>query len=188
MSSRTKTVLIGAPIVLIALTFAAIKIGKHPTASGPVAAAKKPWRPVFFPPIPVEPKSAEPEKGENAEKGESASAPTEKPGPHQLFSDSYEYASAIEESPEFQMFASSAALTPDQQRQVSHILALYYMDDASLKNMNTDDAAKLASMRRQLLVHMHVRVRAKIPQAFEIFEQSKLLPPVEAEPAKEGPT
>jgi hypothetical protein len=188
MSNRTKILLIGAPIVVIALTFAAIKLGSRPSAARSVAAAKKPWRPVFFPPVPVEPKSAELSPQAEKGKGESAPPPAEKPGPHQLFSDSYEYASAIEETPEFQMFASSAALTPDQQRQVSHILALYYMDDASLQNMNTDDAAKLASMRRQLLVHMHVRVRAKIPQAFEVFEQSKLLPPVEPEPAKAGPT
>jgi len=102
-----------------------------------------------------------------------------------MFSDSFEYAKAIADTPEFKAFAGGANLTGDQQRDVSHIVALYYMDDASLKNATTD-AEKLASMRRQLLVHMHVRVRAKIPASWAAFEQSKLLPPVEPEPAKTG--
>lgn len=94
-----------------------------------------------------------------------------------LSRDSNDYAREIAQKPEFRSFASSANLTPDEQAQVSHIVALYYMDDASLRN-STTDAEKLSSMRRQLLIHMHVRVRSKIPSKWEAFERANLLPSV----------
>lgn len=94
-----------------------------------------------------------------------------------LYRDSNDYAHEIAEKPEFKAFASSAGLTQEEQAQVSHILALYSMDDESLRN-STKDAEKLSSMRRQLLIHMHVRVRTKIPAKWEAFEQSHLLPSV----------
>jgi hypothetical protein len=181
MTNRTKVWLIGAPLVLVTLLVIAVKL-RHGTAGAahPVA-AQKPPRPLFFPPTPIERSSDEAPQAAAPE-----APPAKPPGPHELYSDSREYASAIAESPEFKQFAGTATLTDEQKQQVSHIVALYYMDDASLQNMNTNDAEKLASMRRQLLVHMHIRVRAKIPDAFEAFERSTLLPPVEPEPAKVG--
>jgi hypothetical protein len=182
MTNRTKVWLIGAPLVLVALVVIVVKL-RHGTAGAahPVATQKQP-RPLFFPPVPIE--RSNDEAPQNAAPSE---PPPKPPGPHELYSDSREYASAIAESPEFKQFAGAVTLTDEQKQQVSHIVALYYMDDASLQNMNTKDVDKLASMRRQLLVHMHIRVRAKIPDAFESFERSKLLPPVEPEPANVGP-
>jgi hypothetical protein len=115
-----------------------------------------------------------PEKSENS--GE----------PVQAIHDSKEYAQKIAESDAFRSFASRAKLDADGQHEVSHIVALYYMDDASLVASSFDND-KLVSMRRQLLRHMDARVRAKIPQAtWDDFEQSKLLP--SGEPGANGPT
>jgi hypothetical protein len=95
------------------------------------------------------------------------------------FRDSKEYARIIADTDAFKAFANRANLSPDAQAGVSHVVALYYMDDASLQG-STQDPKQLASMRRQLLEHMHIRVRAKIPESWEAFEASGLLPPLDA--------
>ena len=179
MTTRKKVLLVGAPIAALVVVLFAVKLGHRTSTTDQPVAAQKKHRPLFFPPLPRELTPDPP----TAEQGSPTPAPA--PGPHEMFSDSFDYAKAIADTPEFKAFAGGAKLTGDQQRDVSHIVALYYMDDASLKNATTD-AEKLASMRRQLLVHMHVRVRAKIPASWAAFEQSKLLPPVEPEPAKTG--
>jgi hypothetical protein len=106
--------------------------------------------------------------------------------PPQSIHDSKEYAQKIEDTDAFRSFASRASLDPNGQREVSHIVALYYMDDASLVASSFDNT-KLASMRRQLRRHMDARVRAKIPpSSWDAFEQSGLLPT--SDPESNGPT
>jgi hypothetical protein len=92
--------------------------------------------------------------------------------------DSKEYAQAIALTPTFRSFAAKANLDADLQRKVSHIVALYYMDEASIA-ATTVDPNRAAKMRRQLRQHMDVRVRAAIPQeSWMAFEESGLLPAV----------
>jgi len=142
-----------------------------------VVATQQAQRPRSFPPLSPAPMQAKPDDGRKDDGVKTDPAAT------LLYNDSHENARLVADSDEFKAFVSNAKLTDDQQRLVSHIVALYYMDDEALRNKTTD-AVKLASMRRQLLIHMHVRVRTKIPDAWDAFERTKLLPPVEAEPVK----
>ena len=116
-----------------------------------------------------------PPSAEDLPGNEGATALAPAPAPSLLNRDSKQYAKEVADKAEFQAFASSASLTPEEQAQVSHIVALYMMDDESLRGSITD-ADKLASMRKQLLIHMHIRVRAKIPTKWEAFERTTLLP------------
>ena len=176
MTKRKMFFLVGAPVVVALVVLVAVRRGhRTPAADKPVAASSQKQRPLFFPAVPIEGKPDE------ARKDTEGSKPN--PNAGLLYHDSFENARLVAETDEFKAFASSANLTADEQRQVSHIVALYYMDDAALQSKAVD-AEKLLSMRRQLLIHMHVRVRAKIPNAWAEFERTKLLPPVEPEPAK----
>jgi hypothetical protein len=174
MTKRRLLLWIAAPVLvvgLIVLFGARVKRGVSDTAAQPVSASAH--GPLLYPPVPPPPTSF---PSDEARGNEGASARTPAPaasGP--LNRDSKEYAKEIADKAEFQAFASSASLTPDEQVQVSHIVALYMMDDESLRSSITD-AEKLASMRKQLLIHMHIRVRAKIPTKWEAFERTTLLP------------
>ena len=166
---------VGALMILVGLiVFFGVRRDRTPAAAPASSTAKH--RPLFFPAVPNEGKSDE-ARGDEVAAAEAPAIPPSSP----LQRDSKEYAREISEKTEFKAFASSENLTPEQQQQVSHIVALYYMDDESLKN-STSDEVKLASMRCQLLMHMHIRVRRKIPDKWDAFERTNLLPPVTEAP------
>lgn len=159
-------------VVMFALVFVLGGHASRAPGQDSTPEAVSPQTPRVYPPLSAELPSPP------ARLDEHATAPTAAPSPAAiLYRDSNDYARGIADKPAFKAFASSANLTPDERAQVSHILALYSMDDESLRN-STKDPDKLSSMRKQLLIHMHVRVRTKIPTKWEAFEQSNLLPSV----------
>jgi hypothetical protein len=170
MTKRRMVIGIGAPVVVVLAV--GLWLGgraKRAPSAEPTPANASTQTPRVYPPM-----AAEPPPAPHVE-GSAAATPPAAPGI--LYRDSNDYAREIADKPAFKAFASSANLTADEQTQVSHILALYQMDDASLQNV-TKDPDKLASMRRQLLIHMHIRVRSRIPSKWEAFEQANLLPSV----------
>jgi hypothetical protein len=167
---------VGAPLVLVGVILFTMRVGRRAPVAEPATAANEGALPELhrrsYPSFPSEPSADELRARQAAGDNKPAVSPSSP-----LYRDSNDYAQEIAETTKFKAFASSASLTPEEQGQVSHILALYFMDDESLRN-TAADPEKLASMRRQLLVHMHVRVRAKIPNKWEAFEQAELLPAV----------
>lgn len=128
------------------------------------------------PPLPVDfPRPALPPMGASANAA-SVIAPAASIATKETVSDSNEYAEKIAGTPTFKAFAKNANIEAEKQRTVSRLVALYYMDEASL-TATVSDREKLGRMRQQLRQHMDTRVRASIPQSsWDAFEQSGLLP------------
>jgi hypothetical protein len=108
-----------------------------------------------------------------------SSPPAPSASPAQYVNDSHEYAQRIAQSQAFKQFAQTANIEPDKQEKVALLVALYYMDEASIVSTTTD-SEKVGRMRRQLRQHMDARVRAAIPPStWDTFEQSGLLPVIQ---------
>jgi hypothetical protein len=178
--TRSRVLLwVAAPLVVVAAIVLTIRAGRRApvghqgsTTASEAAEGHNELPRRDYPSFPTQPTADELRAALNKGANEPAVSPSSP-----LHRDSNDYAREIAETTKFKAFASSASLSPDEQAQVSHILALYFMDEESLRN-TASDPEKYASMRRQLLVHMHVRVRAKIPSKWEAFEEADLLPRV----------